>query len=94
MRDEFMSMVSHEMRTPLNTLYLETQLRKMQRSAAIWRPSARAAAPHGVARRPPDPEHRAPDRRHAGRVAHPQRQAVLRPGSVELAGLLGRVVQD
>jgi len=29
MRDDFMSMVSHEMRTPLNTLFLETQVRKM-----------------------------------------------------------------
>jgi len=29
MRDEFMSMVSHEMRTPLNTLFLEAQVRKM-----------------------------------------------------------------
>jgi signal transduction histidine kinase len=28
-RDEFMSMVSHEMRTPLNTLFLEAQVRKM-----------------------------------------------------------------
>ena len=30
MRDDFMSMVAHEMRTPLNTLFLEAQLRKMQ----------------------------------------------------------------
>ena len=29
MRDDFMSMVSHEMRTPLNTLFLEAQVRKM-----------------------------------------------------------------
>jgi signal transduction histidine kinase len=28
-RDDFMSMVSHEMRTPLNTLFLEAQVRKM-----------------------------------------------------------------
>ncbi|MEJ7928606.1 hybrid sensor histidine kinase/response regulator [Ramlibacter sp. AN1015] len=28
MRDDFMSMVSHEMRNPLNTLYLQVQLRK------------------------------------------------------------------
>ncbi|TRX75249.1 hybrid sensor histidine kinase/response regulator [Pseudomonas mangiferae] len=30
MRDDFMSMVSHEVRTPLNGLILDTQLRKMQ----------------------------------------------------------------
>lgn len=30
MRDEFMSMVAHEMRTPLNTLFLEVQLRQTQ----------------------------------------------------------------
>jgi len=30
MRDDFMSIVSHEVRTPLNGLILETQLRKMQ----------------------------------------------------------------
>ena len=29
MRDDFMSVVSHEVRTPLNGLHLETQLRKM-----------------------------------------------------------------
>ncbi|MES2184921.1 MAG: hybrid sensor histidine kinase/response regulator [Pseudomonadota bacterium] len=32
MRDDFMSMVSHEMRTPLNTLFLEAQVRKMHLS--------------------------------------------------------------
>ena len=30
MRDDFMSMVSHELRNPLNTLYLQSQLRKRQ----------------------------------------------------------------
>jgi signal transduction histidine kinase len=29
MRDDFMSIVAHEVRTPLNGLILETQLRKM-----------------------------------------------------------------
>ncbi|MBB3102947.1 hybrid sensor histidine kinase/response regulator [Azomonas macrocytogenes] len=32
MRDDFMSMVSHELKTPLNTLILEVQLRKLQLS--------------------------------------------------------------
>ena len=32
MRDDFMSIVSHELKTPLNTLILEVQLRKMQLS--------------------------------------------------------------
>ncbi|MGE1218538.1 histidine kinase dimerization/phospho-acceptor domain-containing protein, partial [Bacillus toyonensis] len=32
MRDDFMSIVSHEVRTPLNGLILETQLRKMHLS--------------------------------------------------------------
>ena len=30
MRDDFMSMVAHELRTPINTLFLEAKLRKMQ----------------------------------------------------------------
>jgi len=30
MRDDFMSIVSHELKTPLNTLILEVQLRKLQ----------------------------------------------------------------
>jgi signal transduction histidine kinase len=30
MRDEFMSVVAHELLTPLNTLFLETQLRKLE----------------------------------------------------------------
>ncbi len=30
LRDDFMSMAAHELRTPINTLFLETQLRKMQ----------------------------------------------------------------
>ena len=33
MRDDFMSMVSHELRNPLNTLYLQSQLRKRQIAA-------------------------------------------------------------
>lgn len=32
MRDDFMSVVSHELKTPLNTLILEVQLRKLQLS--------------------------------------------------------------
>ncbi|RYJ64123.1 hybrid sensor histidine kinase/response regulator [Pseudomonas songnenensis] len=32
MRDDFMSIVSHELKTPLNTLILEVQLRKLQLS--------------------------------------------------------------
>ncbi|MGE4405028.1 hybrid sensor histidine kinase/response regulator [Pseudomonas sp.] len=32
MRDDFMSIVSHELKTPLNTLVLEVQLRKLQLS--------------------------------------------------------------
>ncbi|RYY95027.1 MAG: response regulator, partial [Comamonadaceae bacterium] len=33
MRDDFMSMVSHELRNPLNTLYLQAQLRKRMAAA-------------------------------------------------------------
>ena len=68
---------SHELRTPLNTLFLETQLRKLhlaKGNAGALR--ARPAARDGRARRAADPEHGAPDRRHARRVAHAQRHAV------------------
>ncbi|WP_295851118.1 hybrid sensor histidine kinase/response regulator [uncultured Xylophilus sp.] len=38
MRDDFMSMVSHEMRTPLNTLFLEAQVRKMHLARGNTKP--------------------------------------------------------
>ncbi len=41
MRDDFMSMVSHELRNPLNTLYLQVQLRKRMIDAGrVPEPSA------------------------------------------------------
>jgi signal transduction histidine kinase len=38
MRDDFMSIVSHELKTPLNTLILEVQLRKLQMSREHFEP--------------------------------------------------------
>jgi signal transduction histidine kinase len=95
MRDEFMSMVSHEMRTPLNTLYLETQLRKIQLDRGnmaafgpeqlrrmIWRDDRQI---QNIVRLIDDMLD--VSRIRSGKLS-------LRWGSVELAGLLGRVVQD
>ncbi|WP_421683491.1 hybrid sensor histidine kinase/response regulator [Stutzerimonas urumqiensis] len=41
MRDDFMSIVSHELKTPLNTLILEVQLRKLQLGKADFQPYGR-----------------------------------------------------
>jgi signal transduction histidine kinase len=95
MRDEFMSMVSHEMRTPLNTLYLETQLRKMQ----LDRGNMAAFGPEQLRRMVSRDDRQIQNivrliddmldvsRIRSGKLS-------LRPGSVELAGMLRRVVQD
>ncbi|MYM69305.1 response regulator [Pseudoduganella sp. FT55W] len=95
MRDEFMSMVSHEMRTPLNTLYLETQLRKMQ----LERGNMAAFGPDQLRRMVSRDDRQIQNivrliddmldvsRIRSGKLS-------LRLGSVELAGMLGRVVQD
>lgn len=95
MRDEFMSMVSHEMRTPLNTLYLETQLRKMQ----LERGNMAAFGPEQLQRMVARDDRQIQSiirliddmldvsRMRSGKLS-------LRPGWVELSGLLRRVVQD
>jgi signal transduction histidine kinase len=46
MRDDFMSMVSHELRNPLNTLYLQVQLRKrmIESGRALEPPALRSMA--------------------------------------------------
>jgi signal transduction histidine kinase len=95
MRDEFMSMVSHEMRTPLNTLYLETQLRKMQLERGNMAAFGAEQLQRMVARddRQIQSIIRLIDdmldvsRMRSGKLS-------LRPGWVELSGLLRRVVQD
>jgi signal transduction histidine kinase len=94
MRDEFMSMVSHEMRTPLNTLYLETQLRKMQLergNMAAFGPSSCAAWSRDD-RQIQNIVRLIDDMLDVSRIR--SGKLSLRPGWVELAGLLGRVVQD
>jgi len=95
MRDEFMSLVSHEMRTPLNTLYLETQLRKLQ----LERGNMEAFGPDQLRRMLSRDDRQIQNivrliddmldvsRIRSGKLS-------LRPGAVQLAGLLGRVVQD
>jgi signal transduction histidine kinase len=95
MRDEFMSMVSHEMRTPLNTLYLEAQLRKLQ----LERGNMAAFGPEELRRMLSRDDRQIQNivrliddmldvsRIRSGKLS-------LRPGAVQLAGLLGRVVQD
>jgi len=95
MRDEFMSMVSHEMRTPLNTLYLETQLRKMQLERGNMAAFSAEQLQRMVARddRQIQSIIRLIDdmldvsRLRSGKLS-------LRPGPVELSSLLQRVVHD
>lgn len=95
MRDEFMSMVSHEMRTPLNTLYLEAQLRKMQ----LERGNMAAFGPEQLQRMLSRDDRQIQsivrlidDMLDVSRIR--SGKLSLRPGAVQLAGLLGRVVQD
>ncbi|MYM29085.1 response regulator [Duganella sp. CY15W] len=95
MRDEFMSMVSHEMRTPLNTLYLETQLRKMQ----LERGNMAAFGPDQLQRMVARDDRQIQsiirlidDMLDVSRIR--SGKLSLRPGWVELSGLLRRVVHD
>jgi signal transduction histidine kinase len=95
MRDEFMSMVSHEMRTPLNTLYLETQLRKMQLERGNMAAFGAEQLQRMVAR--DDRQIQSiirliDDMLDVSRI----RSGTLsvRPAQVELAGLLRRVIDD
>jgi len=95
MRDEFMSMVSHEMRTPLNTLYLETQLRKMQ----LERGNMAAFGAEQLQRMAARDDRQIQsiirlidDMLDVSRIR--SGKLSLRPGWVELSGLLRRVVHD
>nr|WP_315221941.1 hybrid sensor histidine kinase/response regulator [uncultured Duganella sp.] len=95
MRDEFMSMVSHEMRTPLNTLYLETQLRKMQLERGNMAAFGAEQLQRMVAR--DDRQIQSiirliDDMLDVSRIR--SGKLSLRPGWVELSGLLRRVVHD
>jgi signal transduction histidine kinase len=95
MRDEFMSMVSHEMRTPLNTLYLETQLRKMQLERGNMAAFGAEQLQRMVAR--DDRQIQSiirliDDMLDVSRIR--SGKLSLRPGWVELSGLLRRVVYD
>ncbi|TYQ05365.1 UNVERIFIED_ORG: signal transduction histidine kinase [Zoogloea ramigera] len=95
MRDEFMSMVSHEMRTPLNTLYLETQLRKMQLERGNMAAFGAEQLQRMVAR--DDRQIQSiirliDDMLDVSRIR--SGKLSLRPGWVEMSGLLRRVVHD
>ncbi|KQQ32702.1 histidine kinase [Duganella sp. Leaf126] len=95
MRDEFMSMVSHEMRTPLNTLYLETQLRKMQLERGNMAAFGAEQLQRMVAR--DDRQIQSiirliDDMLDVSRIR--SGKLSLRPGWVEMSALLRRVVHD
>jgi signal transduction histidine kinase len=95
MRDEFMSMVSHEMRTPLNTLYLETQLRKMQLERGNMAAFGAEQLQRMVAR--DDRQIQSiirliDDMLDVSRIR--SGKLSIRPGWVELGGLLRRLVSD
>ncbi len=83
MRDDFMSIVAHEVRTPLNGLILETQLRRMhlaRDNAAAFTLDKMHAMVDRDERQIKKPD--SPDRRHARCVADPYWQAVDSPQSV------------
>ena len=95
MRDEFMSMVAHEMRTPLNTLYLETQLRKMQLERGNMAAFGPEQLRHMLSRDDRQIQNIVrliDDMLDVSRIR--SGKLSLRPGPLQLAGLLGRVVQD
>jgi len=95
MRDDFMSLVAHELRTPLNTLFLETQMRSLQ----LKRGNLPASTPEQVANMIKRDERQIKamirliddmldvSRMKSGTLS-------IRPGKVELMGLLERVVND
>lgn len=76
MRDDFMSIVSHEVRTPLNGLILENPTAQaapgQRQCVGVHHGQAQG---DGRSRRATDPEPDPSDRRHARRIAHPHRQA-------------------
>jgi signal transduction histidine kinase len=95
MRDEFMSMVSHEMRTPLNTLYLETQLRKVQLERGNMAAFGAEQLQRMIAR--DDRQIQSiirliDDMLDVSRIR--SGKLSIRPGWVELSGLLHRLVSD
>jgi signal transduction histidine kinase len=95
MRDDFMSLVAHELRTPLNTLFLETQMRSLQ----LKRGNVPAFDPEQMADMIKRDERQIKamirliddmldvSRMKSGTLS-------IRPGKVELMGLLERVVND
>jgi signal transduction histidine kinase len=95
MRDDFMSLVAHELRTPLNTLFLETQMRSLQ----LKRGNLPAFNPEQVGNMIQRDERQIKamirliddmldvSRMKSGTLS-------IRPGKVELMGLLERVVND
>ncbi len=95
MRDDFMSLVAHELRTPLNTLFLETQMRSLQ----LKRGNLPAFNPEQMGNMIKRDERQIKamirliddmldvSRMKSGTLS-------IRPGKVELMGLLERVVSD
>jgi signal transduction histidine kinase len=95
MRDDFMSLVAHELRTPLNTLFLETQMRSLQ----LKRGNLPAFDPEQMGNMIKRDERQIKamirliddmldvSRMKSGTLS-------IRPGKVELMGLLERVVND
>jgi signal transduction histidine kinase len=95
MRDDFMSLVAHELRTPLNTLFLETQMRSLQ----LKRGNLPAFNPEQMGNMIKRDERQIKamirliddmldvSRMKSGTLS-------IRPGKVELMGLLERVVND
>jgi signal transduction histidine kinase len=95
MRDDFMSLVAHELRTPLNTLFLETQMRSLQ----LKRGNLPAFNPEQMGNMIKRDERQIKamirliddmldvSRMKSGTLS-------IRPATVELMGLLERVVND
>jgi signal transduction histidine kinase len=95
MRDEFMSLVAHELRTPLNTLFLETQMRGLQvkkGNLAAFDADKLSAMVARDERQIRAMVRLIDDMLDVSRIR--SGTLSIRPGQVELMGLLSRVVSD
>lgn len=95
MRDDFMSVVAHELCTPLNTLFLDSQVRKLQLdrgNSAIFDAAYLQKMVARDQRQIQSMTNLINDMQDVSRIR--SNRLSIRPQAVELAGLLARVVDN
>jgi signal transduction histidine kinase len=95
MRDDFMSLVAHELCTPLNTLFLDSQVRKLQLergNSAIFDAAYLQKMVARDQRQIQSMTNLINDMQDVSRIR--SNRLSIRPQAVELAGLLARVVDN